>query len=1358
MALNLCGVGFSFGAKDLGLSKMQAKISTGFTTMQNVVSGFVHNFKSVLPSFGEFGKTANSSVNKPLKQMQEEFKETGDSGAHASTLLVEGLGEIRTAIGKMNELLKVNRLAGFISALSLGALSGVVDKLDSIAGGMNNLTSPLEARALAASKASKAMAINLGLTGDELKAVSGQAFGMAESLNISADAATKALYGYKKATAELGAVGLKSAEDLAKFSEVTGVDSVELAKQLGRLRKQFNMTDKDINGLVGSFVDMGQKSGDVTGAIGQLPEIMDLLAKKNAAMGNSFKPEQLVNFAKQTAGLGTALAELTGDAGKARSDAAALAGQLVESQQQMAGLFAGTAQDIPDFIKNLAVLSTSGDAFDLAAQGPAGLVEGLSRMTAQAKKTGVNMDAFTADVTAYLTKMGVSGAENIVSLITKSDKNLMQMMKTTQSATADLGKMAKEGFTSGITLQEAFDKAKEAAIQHFRDGGKAGTQFLTDFTKSAAQFNKILDDTSKKGGPLGNFVDQLRDVQKLGVAGLLPKEMQGAGILLSEVVGQLKPLISLIGGAILFFPGFTAVFGPLIAVLGLFAINLFKAKLAGESWHDAMVTAFKNTKAILMKGVKWLKGMFDILAKELPPLAAAVWESIQETVRDIDWKGIGKQVLEGGKKLLGFLLMGWREGSKRLSTLMADIDFADLAKNLSEGLRGVIDLLPEDLDSIVKEIQKGFAERSSMVASAMLSMINEGLNQAGQTDLSSGVAKVVKSLLSAAATAFEELLPIIGKVLKRIPGYMEKMIPILLEIAKELPAKLGTVFEDLGPRIKVALKKFLPVFLQFVADFVKFMVKDLPPKIMAAMPAILEGIWNLLGSLRKLLMDVMLGIMEGVRDFLVEKFPELAQFLDPMIDAFKYVNQLVGEIWDDLGKIFRAGLDAVYGAVRSAWMWLFGDGDGGWIIATLKSVGAFIYDWGAGVVDDFGKMIDFITYPWKAWFKFATNSWKTFAKFFVSILTELATKVKSWVASVVKLFTDFTDGAMKVVTAFKTAATGAWNDIQEVWNNAKLKLEETWASVEKRANDAWDTVSKGATTAWNAVKDAWKGFSDFFFGVEKDNEGIFTKIQNSMTKVFTTIRDTFKGIWSNTEKTGIKDQFEELPNEFTKIWNSIKSGAEGIVEAVKKSIADMIAPMTDMLDKLPDSIKDTLGIKKVSFAVDAKKGFDLEGDVSRGMSKGSGHVVNASAKMADQLGNSLAGAGDSLFGHQRAFQLTAGFADVAKGFQTFSSMLASPTNDAHATTPTPEYKLGDLATLVDAVNHPDWFYETGGMAELMATQTQAIREELLATRLALASSSSAATAPARKGNKPPPEFLNTTQVPSLMPVTGGLRR
>jgi hypothetical protein len=210
--LNFQGLGFSFGAIDRGLSKFLSGASGKFASMGLSVEGLG-------AAFGKMSKWATSGIASLSKGAKAQGKNTEKITKNTKEVEKEFSG-LSKVISKLNDLVSLNKLGLFIESLGLHKLNKIADGIQHIGSAGENLTTGYEAQLTALHKTAVQTGVDLGYTGKALKKFTAQSSGMAIGLNIDAGQAGEAIYNFTSNVETLGAVGIKSAKDFAKFTGV----------------------------------------------------------------------------------------------------------------------------------------------------------------------------------------------------------------------------------------------------------------------------------------------------------------------------------------------------------------------------------------------------------------------------------------------------------------------------------------------------------------------------------------------------------------------------------------------------------------------------------------------------------------------------------------------------------------------------------------------------------------------------------------------------------------------------------------------------------------------------------------------------------------------------------------------------------------------------------------------------------------------------------------------------------------------------------------------------------------------------------------------------------------------------------
>lgn len=616
MALNFMGLGFTFGAKDDGLEQKQRSIAEGFSKINISVESLNQNSAQMtlpgvmddLPqedvqkfdqAIQNLGETVGTTLPNQGRRGAIGFGRRGDEIVGTTKEIGDGFGLIEKAVQKLDNILRQSKLQTFIQSLALNKLNQISGAIGNLGSQSMNLTTSLEAQMVSMGKEARATGANFGFTGKALGKFSSQAASAAHGLNIGVGTAAKALRGFKEASTEMRAIGFKNFKDLAKFSEAFGVDADVIRNSVLRMTNAFGMSPKAINKVMSSATQFGQASGDVAGAINEIPQMMDLLSKKQTLINQGFKDMKLEDFAAQTYGVGKAMFGFVQDSKKAAAMASNFAMKTVEMQEGIAALSTGVGEDLPAGLLALGV--TTGDistAFDMAKKGPAGLVKGFADMIVKMKEAGKS-EAQVAQATKWIgTRMQeVLGEDtpafiNAISKMTRAQVNQIDM---TGKQTVSLGKLGKEAFRSGLTLSDSFERAEQSFVTRFRAISRTHVKaFVKETVSEFGRFGKKAQELGQDDGPLGLIIRKMSSMHQIGVTALIPKTLRPMATIFGSMLNNAAPIVTALGAMGL---KFGLLLNPITLVAGALGGLVFLFKGVNKSWQKQIDTMAKSPEA-----------------------------------------------------------------------------------------------------------------------------------------------------------------------------------------------------------------------------------------------------------------------------------------------------------------------------------------------------------------------------------------------------------------------------------------------------------------------------------------------------------------------------------------------------------------------------------------------------------------------------------------------------------------------------------------------------------------------------------------------------------------------------------------
>lgn len=625
MALNFLGLGFSFGAVDTGLGPTLNRINQQFTQLNATLSAVqtqaaaalmpaqlgVQGVADALGGVDAAGASGMEDmfdavmskdvekipdVTEEMAKLQEASKGIGDAGAEGATgfgraanAVLGGAGKITGAMGFIGMAVGpvISSFGGLAETIG-GAfdavtpdLAGVSRRISSLANEGINLTNSLEAEAQGLSVSARATGVNMGYVGTSLTRFTGRVTGMAMGLNIGADQAAGAIRAWDEASETLGATGLSSARDVARFTAALGVNADTLRNSTLAMRAQLGMTAEQIGQVTSSLTQMGQSTGDVAGALNTLPQVMELMSRRRA-LGDT--PQQVQEFASDVAAAARGLFMFNEDSDAVRSTSQALAEQLTENRESFQNMFAGSEDQFPQLSTEIAIV-TGGiqESFDAMTQGPGQFIEGMGQMVREVRARGGNVDGLLEFMRGRLQQ--TFGAEQTATMINfwrgMTDQT-NEAMAATRSASVDLGDLGRQAHRTGRTLDEVFERAREGARTALRSVARRDvSRFVGETAQRMRDFGNAMRNAGREGGAMGQVVRTLSEASQIGGLALMPRELRSTTIVADEMQRTIMPLIQ----------GFTTWGGILDTVttyVALFAAEVISTRQEGESWSDAI--------------------------------------------------------------------------------------------------------------------------------------------------------------------------------------------------------------------------------------------------------------------------------------------------------------------------------------------------------------------------------------------------------------------------------------------------------------------------------------------------------------------------------------------------------------------------------------------------------------------------------------------------------------------------------------------------------------------------------------------------------------------------------------------------
>jgi hypothetical protein len=652
-------LGFAFAAKDKGLGdqfKRARKAMGGLNADLDETSRKGGGARDAFFSMGQAARLATKGMVAP-------FKLTGKL-----------LGGLERRVAQFN-------------------LASIADGMKGLTGEAGNLSDELDSAFASNAKAVRPLLAGIGKSGKELRKLTAQASSMAYSMDVSAETVGKVMVELETAggPAKRGLDALNmSVSDFVKFTEVSGVETAKLGSVMGDMQTSWNMTDKQARATADAVLGYGQAAGIGTEGLKGLDGLME---KFNATLADA--PPEMQVTAEQMQGMVIGATKLAGayrEMGASQEQAMEFSTQTAElfTKESVAfqraaegrGEYGDMTKSLMSTMKQWGTWEEFGAALKVGAlDSTKGMIQ-LNKIVQQASAKGFGpADVLMRQLLGTIQETSPSMAW--LAQNTNDGRAALERFDAMSIKTdGSIKKLGQDGFSTGFTLQESFDRARKgmdhairsiagkevqgmvrAQMGAYRDTGREIVKLGKDKTWGPLLKKAVI---LKRMGVRGLFMSGAKSKADMQAMGKTFAKMELAAGAIEDITGAASPLMSVLGK-----------FGPMGTAIGGIAtwfsmdqgtrdeiwasvaplVDTVKAKL-GDIWlgtADATGKRAGGLKANLIKAwdefTTWLKG-------NAPGFMASVGSMVVDGVTSA--LGTGGVAIAGalGAAMLGGALFG----------------------------------------------------------------------------------------------------------------------------------------------------------------------------------------------------------------------------------------------------------------------------------------------------------------------------------------------------------------------------------------------------------------------------------------------------------------------------------------------------------------------------------------------------------------------------------------------------------------------------------------------------------------------------------------------------------------------------
>lgn len=169
----------------------------------------------------------------------------------------------------------------------------------------------------------------------------------------------------------------------------------------------------------------------------------------------------------------------------------------------------------------------------------------------------------------------------------------------------------------------------------------------------------------------------------------------------------------------------------------------------------------------------------------------------------------------------------------------------------------------------------------------------------------------------------------------------------------------------------------------------------------------------------------------------------------------------------------------------------------------------------------------------------------------------------------------------------KDAKSGFENikgNISNAWNNAKKETTSTWKDIASELSSKWEGIKGDASTKWTQIHSdlstAWENVkstaSSKFGKIKNDISTAWVNVNTTASSSWKTIKDTLSTAWDGV-KTNASTYFKNVKSTISGAWKESKKDTANAATEISKSASSMASSVKKAIDGDFKDAKDQMG-------------------------------------------------------------------------------------------------------------------------------------------------------------------------------------
>lgn len=546
------------------------------------------------------------------------------------------------------------------------------------------------------------------------------------------------------------------------------------------------------------------------------------------------------------------------------------------------------------------------------------------------------------------------------------------------------------------------------------------------------------------------------------------------------------------------------------------------------------------------------------------------------------YQGFSKQ----NYTMLDNLKLGYGGTKSEMERLLADAQKLTGVKydinNLSD-VYNAIHAIQENLD-----ITGTTAEEASTTFSGSFNQMKAAAqNVLGFMANGMDIKPALNDLASSASTfLFGNCLPMVGRILKEVPGAIMSFITTAIPlIAAEVPKIINAVIEGIRtglpqlieqgkemikaihdgmaqnfPQLTSIFDKLAPLIVGVGAAFATWKVGGMIQTLVGHVSGAFGAVKNFFGLLSggsglfSGLGGAISSLAGGPIGLLIAGFAAAAGMTVYLFQTNEDFRNKVIEIWEHVKSVFTDfcqgivdrindlgfNFEDITQVIQSVWQGLC-DFLAPVLTAAMESLSTIIettFGIITGILDVF---IGLFTGNWD-------QCWQGVREIFGSVFDGICQNFQTIGDTLISI-------ADVVCGWFGTTWNDVWTNIStfftDTWTNISTFFQDTWNGLCDFCSGAWDTLQNLCSVGWQLLGSIFQGAFDL---ITVPFQLIWQNCSSFLTQVWNNIVSFLTGVWNNISST-LSTVFTGMQNTLTTIWNAISSVTSSIWNAISSILS-----------------------------------------------------------------------------------------------------------------------------------------------------------------------------------------------------------